>query len=788
VVQSPYFDKIERLDSGVLPASPQSSPRGSCAIAADSPLLKITGDISLEAWINPSMVSGTNFAGILMKYVNPGETAYGIYLMPGGQVSFYLGASGVFSPANRLLSNGTVPTDTWTHVVGTWDGTTKRLYINGLLNASELFAGPVYDTSEEVFVGAFNGGPGGDPHSFLNGGIDSPAIYDEALTPAQIATRFAERADYDAGNPGVLPATVAQWNFQELEATTLADATGNAHDLTLVNWATRSVPGPAWVGPAKPTQWCIRFSEEDRYNPSWTPTWSFVVDPAWEPGFHLVELSTQGGGTYDIPFVVKPAPGTEASIFVLANLNTWAAYSRSWSQGVYDTHPGGDINCYSGLLNPNPEARANIYSPGNGLAHLTDAERYLWGWLWQEGYDFDLYTDLDLHTDPNLLDPYRIFFINGHSEYWSTDQMDHLEAFLDRGGTCLNLSGNTMWSRATYSQDFTMFESRKHPWGTRPSVIPPGERWHSTGGGVLGGTLRCVGRPEHELILTGFGLTMTGAAYGVYAVTDASHWIYAGTGVSNGDRFGQSSLNGSGIIHFEADYTDPFWGTPAGTEVIAQGVDFTGGVQDLDVSDCQNRVWSTVFEGSDVAYYDHPGGGAVFAMPSVTAGGALPVDDVAAQMVRNVVNRFLGQAEPYCTAGTSASGCLATLAAYGYASANASSGFIVSAATVEGDKDGLFFFGVNGRQANPWGSGTSYQCVVPPVTRGGLLTAAGTNGACDGSFAQDLNALWCPTCPKPAKNPGAGVTTQLQLWYRDPLNTSNRTTSLSDALEFTLAP
>jgi hypothetical protein len=150
----------------------------------------------------------------------------------------------------------------------------------------------------------------------------------------------------------------------------------------------------------------------------------------------------------------------------------------------------------------------------------------------------------------------------------------------------------------------------------------------------------------------------------------------------------------------------------------------------------------------------------------------------------------LGCATPasYCTAGTSASGCQAALGATGTPSASAATGFTLSASDVEGAKDGLFFFGSNGRQANPWGSSSSFQCVTPPVIRAGLLSGSGTAGACDGAFTQDLNALWCSSCPKPSKNPGAGAVVQAQLWYRDPLSSSNQTTSLSDAIEFTVQP
>ena len=141
--------------------------------------------------------------------------------------------------------------------------------------------------------------------------------------------------------------------------------------------------------------------------------------------------------------------------------------------------------------------------------------------------------------------------------------------------------------------------------------------------------------------------------------------------------------------------------------------------------------------------------------------------------------------ETYCTPGTTANGCMATISAVGDPSATAGAGFNVSAAFGEGNKDGLFFFGTSGRQANSWGTGTSFQCVVPPVKRTPLVSGGGTNGNCDGHLTFDFNAL---ITVQPAKAPPVGSVIQMQCWYRDPFNTSNQSTSLSDALEFTLKP
>jgi len=141
----------------------------------------------------------------------------------------------------------------------------------------------------------------------------------------------------------------------------------------------------------------------------------------------------------------------------------------------------------------------------------------------------------------------------------------------------------------------------------------------------------------------------------------------------------------------------------------------------------------------------------------------------------------------YCTAGTSALGCTPVVTASGTASASAGHGLTLVVPSVPGNnQNGLFFFGTNGRQAVSWGNGTSYQCVVPPVQRTPLVAAGGGPiNACQGWYAMDLNAYWAS---EPKHNPGSGAIVQAQLWYRDPQNTSNQTTSLSSAIEIAVGP
>ena len=140
----------------------------------------------------------------------------------------------------------------------------------------------------------------------------------------------------------------------------------------------------------------------------------------------------------------------------------------------------------------------------------------------------------------------------------------------------------------------------------------------------------------------------------------------------------------------------------------------------------------------------------------------------------------------YCTAGTTTNGCTATIAASGIPSVAASSGFTLSISNVEGQKQGLIFYGVNGRQAVQWGVGSSFLCVKSPTQRLPAQSSGGTVSSCNGSLSADWLAFIAANPTSLGVPFSAGATCQVQGWFRDP--PAPKSTSLSDALEFTLVP
>ena len=139
----------------------------------------------------------------------------------------------------------------------------------------------------------------------------------------------------------------------------------------------------------------------------------------------------------------------------------------------------------------------------------------------------------------------------------------------------------------------------------------------------------------------------------------------------------------------------------------------------------------------------------------------------------------------YCTAGTSSGGCTPSIHASGTASASASSGFVLGASALPGQKWGVVLYGIAGEVAAPWG-GTSTLCMAGALQRTGLHPSGGTLGACDGAIAVDWNA-WRVTHPSALGAPFVpGQVLWAQVWYRD--TAAPPATALSNAVRVWICP
>ena len=141
----------------------------------------------------------------------------------------------------------------------------------------------------------------------------------------------------------------------------------------------------------------------------------------------------------------------------------------------------------------------------------------------------------------------------------------------------------------------------------------------------------------------------------------------------------------------------------------------------------------------------------------------------------------------YCTAGTTTSGCLPAISATSNPDVAHQTSCVITVADVEGQQNGLLFYGVSGASASPWApASSSFLCVKTPFERTSVQSSGGTAGQCDGTFTLYWN-LWQLGHPGALGQPWtAGANAYVQAWFRDP--PAPRTTNLSDALQLSYLP
>jgi hypothetical protein len=689
-IDDPSGDEVlkvfPRAEPTPQPIHPGSFVHVAESLPADQPL----ESLSLEVWIRPWLVHG--WQTFISQHNYPTACGFGLFLDAEGHLHFYLG-DGADYRSEWTLRGPKLQAHCWQHVIGTWDGRTKSLWVDGERVAQQPFTGPAAAGPAPLWLGAC--GHDGPAVNLLDGDLAMPAVYSRALSAEEIQTRFQQEGLQRPESKGLL----ACWPLAEERGASIADISPHSRHGRIINNGTWMIGGPSFDGtkvaryadydPAEDPRrgHGLRLASDDHYDCRWKVTEEYQIPKSARPGLYVGRFRFEIDGQprlYHVTFVVKKrSDAPRAPILVIASTNSWLAYKATsfaashpgllyhWGTGgiangpgnppafcMYRNHRAGQPAYKSGVNMPWPNAGPYVLyaQGGSGYSHLTRAERFALIWLEKNGYPYDMVGDLDVHREPDLLDGYQVVMINGHGEYWSTAAQRHLEHYLRSGGDVAVLSGNVMLWRVSFNEDASIMECRKldPAIGGRPGCTV-GEIWHSHDG-CRGSMLRECGGPAWKLIgLETFGWAGIGPDnFGLYHVETPDHFLFQRpetVGLRKGDSFGGAP--GGGVpraVGHECDVRlrllrEVTTQVPAGAELPEEPggiVTLANGVlpayAGLDYFTCKLPLRNAIV--AHMIYWERPQGGRVFHAGSLGSGWGLSVDPQFQALFRNVLHHF----------------------------------------------------------------------------------------------------------------------------------------------------
>jgi hypothetical protein len=200
-------------------------------------VLDITGTaITLEAWVYPTSFQPNIWQGNVINKGDISQTGYMLRVGGSGQVNFNFGSFGAWNELNS--PTGVLTLNTWQHIAATYDGTSSRIYVNGVEVAITNYSAGIASANQPLYLGEdpeYNG-------RFFPGSIDEVRVWNTTLSEVEInasmndelCTTDPNLAAYYRFNDGVAGGN----NFGQI---TLIDESGNGVNGTLTNFATSGV-------------------------------------------------------------------------------------------------------------------------------------------------------------------------------------------------------------------------------------------------------------------------------------------------------------------------------------------------------------------------------------------------------------------------------------------------------------------------------------------------------------------------------------------------------------------
>ena len=138
--------------------------------------LDLTSAITLSCWFNADDTSG------FKCWMGKGQNQTYMIFFNGSKIRMRIGGN---LTANAIDSSSDYTTGTWTNVVGTYDGSNMKIYINGSLDQTKARSGTIPTNSANLGIGH----DGANSLTF-DGKIAASSIYNRALTLSEVQQNF----------------------------------------------------------------------------------------------------------------------------------------------------------------------------------------------------------------------------------------------------------------------------------------------------------------------------------------------------------------------------------------------------------------------------------------------------------------------------------------------------------------------------------------------------------------------------------------------------------------------
>ncbi|MCW1147106.1 LamG-like jellyroll fold domain-containing protein, partial [Flavobacterium lacisediminis] len=183
--------------------------------------------VTIQAWVRSETNSGLGTIVGNYNYPTNNNSMQMMLRRDGANYAFWLDSGSGYTSVSAV---GSVVLNTWQHVTGTWDGTTMRIYIDGVLANSSAKTGVIPSRTTSFSIGS-------NTSERFDGDIDEVRLWDMALTATDIMNTMNCEAQSQ-------PELVAYYKFNQgndsvnnSTVTSLLDSSSNANNGTLTSFA-----------------------------------------------------------------------------------------------------------------------------------------------------------------------------------------------------------------------------------------------------------------------------------------------------------------------------------------------------------------------------------------------------------------------------------------------------------------------------------------------------------------------------------------------------------------------